>query len=87
MTEYISREAVNAAIINCMMADDDKLLILKRLSRIPAVDVKPVIHGEWKPEAGGFGQCSVCGSHIGNRHTANFCPNCGAKMVVNNETD
>lgn len=53
---------------------------------IPAADVPPVLHGDWK---GYFPHCSVCGEEALSRdngilHGAYFltdyCPNCGAKM-------
>lgn len=53
---------------------------------IPAADVSPVLHGDWK---GYFPHCSVCGEEAlsrdnGTLHGAYFltdyCPNCGAKM-------
>lgn len=64
--------------------------IIERIKCAPAVDVAPVVHGQWidKP-TGRYGQmqswCSACGKHSGiggiksNRHKP-YCPNCGAKM-------
>lgn len=64
----------------------------------PTVDTEPVKHGHWigvsqtKFEKLFFPQrvfkCSVCGNYLdfdgvnGGRGSANFCPNCGAKMVL-----
>lgn len=54
--------------------------ILDVVKGLPTQDVRENVHGKWEPMAGGMGVCSVCGKAIGNRHTANFCPNCGADM-------
>lgn len=56
------------------------------INNIPAADVAPVVHGDWK---GYFPHCSVCGEEAlsrdnGTLHGAYFltdyCSNCGAKM-------
>ena len=47
---------------------------------IKALDVKPVVHGEWKeyPICDDCYQCSNCGVlSMGKYH---FCSNCGARM-------
>lgn len=57
------------------------------LSRRPAADVAPVVHGEWKnvvhAVVDSTGYCSRCGKQAVWR-TRNkpyiICPNCGAKM-------
>ena len=54
----------------------------------PAADVAPVVHGRWECGC----QCSVCGDRHGpynSRHRPyyNFCPNCGAKMDIDEEGD
>jgi len=54
----------------------------------PAVDVAEVKHGKWVEQAKVrkdgevrlvYWQCSLCGCFLGT-NTANYCPNCGAKM-------
>ena len=54
----------------------------------PAADVQEVKHGHWvqmvKIKKGRevrlvHWQCSLCGCFLGT-NTANYCPNCGAKM-------
>ena len=55
---------------------------------IPAADVVPVVHGEWKPHEDkqvAFGlafECSCCGSIVLVNDALEFgyCPYCGAKM-------
>ena len=54
----------------------------------PTVDVEPVRHGRWiiKPDPYGFFDeipvCSECGCTTKMRETYHYCPNCGAKMEV-----
>ena len=55
------------------------------LDGISTVDAAPVVHGEWV--VCGDGEyvpfmCSACGKTTSWYHaqTANYCPNCGAKM-------
>lgn len=58
-------------------------------NEMPDADVEPIRHGEWimKPDPYGFfGEipvCSACGCTTKMRETYNFCPNCGAKMKMN----
>lgn len=55
------------------------------LYRIPAADVRPVVHGKWKNVKTGY-ICTNCKKHPGTMHgkqgafLSNFCPNCGADM-------
>lgn len=57
---------------------------------LPDADVAPVIHGKWRHETDDDWRgtiCSVCryGFSDGAYHEVsefNFCPNCGAKMEV-----
>lgn len=56
------------------------------IGKLPAVDVAPVVHGQWiektAPEGCRYFECSNCGAHE-NRHTAikgYYCWRCGAKM-------
>lgn len=61
------------------------LLIADNLRRMPPADVTPVVHSRWV--LGGYDDmyyvCEKCGhkqSEYYAKPTANFCPNCGAKM-------
>ena len=54
------------------------------LDRIPIIDAEPVRHGQWlEAEEGVFpkycGKCSECGK---TRDKENYCPNSGAKMIL-----
>ena len=85
--EYIEREAALAAQNKSMNLAECR----KRLERLPAADVAPVRHGRWKPYDLTCGMsiyhCSACGqaSDVPTRMGKpiyNYCPNCGAKMEV-----
>ena len=58
---------------------------------VPAADVAPVVHGEWRvidrTEYGLEAECSECGYKMifGRCQIGKFCPNCGAKMDGGNE--
>lgn len=61
------------------------------LSCLPAADVAPVVHGRWKYTSSscsmftGVYKCSCCGVEDENGECYNFCPNCGAKMDLEEE--
>lgn len=63
------------------------------VSKISAADVAPVVHGrwvscfeDWRKQIEGD-KCSECGfEHYGtNIRNYNYCPNCGAKMDLEEE--
>lgn len=89
MDEYIEREkayekcgwynTVNGKSI-CAARKDE-------LAAIPAADVVTVRHGRWgnyEPYSDGY-RCSCC--KLVHRTCTTYCPNCGAKMEVDHETD
>ena len=83
MAEYIEREAA-LNVINENKSSTELAWI--SVSKIPAADVAPVVHGQWVNGC----QCSVCGDRHGpynSRHRPyyNYCPNCGAKMDIDEE--
>ena len=55
----------------------------------PAADVEPVRHGRWGKKQGGFWEfaaCSLCGEKTPTVGIIpNYCPNCGAKMELEDE--
>lgn len=72
-------------IANVELSHDDAGIVQWVLSHTPTVDAVEVVHGEWV--VCGDGEyvpfmCSACGKTTSWYHaqTANFCPNCGAKM-------
>lgn len=63
--------------------------IEKAIDNAPTVDAVPVRHGKWIDKSGGiegaWNHCSVCGERAIELY--DYCPNCGAKMEADNETD
>ena len=49
------------------------------------IEVYQVRHGRWKPFGRNLGECSECGEVVAIRN--NYCPNCGAKMDLNDLED
>ena len=68
--------------------------IIEDLTKFPAADVAPVVHGRWDGEGDGYADgeividvwyCSECGYCIDDgtddpNILPNYCPNCGALM-------
>ncbi len=102
MSEYIDREAFlkDAEIRYCLPCKgagkdyngvrcracwvDD---MMGEVDDAPAADVAPVVHGR-KIEDGDIGcfwLCSLCGECL--PYGANYCPNCGAKMDLEDENN
>ena len=55
------------------------------LDQVPAADVIPVIHGQWKREKQDIYCCTNCNEKIHVKEVMGipdwkYCPNCGAKM-------
>ena len=86
MSDYIKREDVIEVFEKCSMEDDKLFLVIVRalVNSIPAADVAEVKHGKWIAEyerQGNYSHCSLCDCRCAG-YTPNykFCPNCGAKM-------
>ena len=67
--------------------EDTEAVEIDDIESVPAIDMRPVVRGEWKKsyadhESFGvrpfFRYCSEC--HESTVYTYNFCPNCGADM-------
>ena len=100
MAEYIEREALMRRIkeIHCAECDsyhgvrcracwvDDTL---DYIDSEPAAYVAPVVHGRWNPTQSPFMNecvdCSICGYRTCWGINHKFCPNCGAKMELEEE--
>ena len=95
MTEYIEREAISEEIRKYYYKNPPNFSYgegfdrgLDRAQRAildaPAADVAEVVHGRWIWNEEGeidweqFYRCSNCGDK--EYWESNFCPNCGAKM-------
>ena len=102
MAEYIEREALleeinekisNIAFTSPYQREVEAIVIGMERARdsvedVPATDVAPVVHGEWKPYRDYFSKrhigwictnCSGVQMDLSNGDT-NYCPNCGAMM-------
>lgn len=92
MPEWIEREtayemineAMTAGIVNVYTAEQrrtDFEEALEAIEAVPTADVEPVRHGEWKICCDGYyPYCSVCKEEPIGRKMSKYCPNCGAKM-------
>jgi len=83
MREYIEREAAIAVFGDIHPLDYNGKAYLDGIQKIPAADVRPVVHGEWiKAYPDTWTEvCSICGLRILDAHSqAKYCPNCGAMM-------
>lgn len=88
MTEYISRETALNFMTSVTIAPDrinavmeGMALYAEHIKAIPAADVAPVVHAEWKINADGYyPYCSACKKEPPGRCMTAHCPNCGAMM-------
>ena len=103
MADYISREALKEVFENadadvCESYPDGhcdwgfgRKNINDVIDGVPTADVEPVRHGRWGQKKGGFWEfaaCSLCGEKTPTVGIApNYCPNCGAKMDLEEQTD
>lgn len=65
--------------------------VLEYAENLPAADVAPVVHGRWNVIEGRRLDNAIC-SNCGRRFQAyyeayRFCPNCGAKMDIDDGGD
>lgn len=90
MAEYIEREAVVHHFMTKRqyLTKDLVMDAAYEVSKFPAADVAPVVHGRWEfiaDECCSTAHCSNCGKgqglYINGRKPEwNYCPNCGAHM-------
>lgn len=90
MSDYISRDAAKK-ILSSMLTDNAAECACNLIDCIFPADVEPVRHGRWGKRQGGFWEfaaCSLCGEKTPTVGiTPNYCPNCGAKMDLEDETN
>lgn len=86
MAEYIEREVAIRVVNGQSSLTMTRSGLIDSISKLPAADVAPVVHGRWiektVPEGRRYFECSNCGAHE-NKHTAikgYYCWRCGAKM-------
>ena len=85
MDDFISREALLKKLLmpekGTMEFSAD---VLDAIMEAPAVDARPVRRGNWRwcgeDRRNDTYQCSECGRM--NMDDSNYCPNCGAKMIL-----
>lgn len=89
MSDYISREAAMEIV---KRTSGDYAAAFSEIRKLPAADVEPVRRGRWEP---GNPICPVCGedkfkgldADIWSDWTPACCPNCGAKMDLEDESN
>lgn len=93
MAEYIERKAANEALRECVRAYPNSFyggieVARTAIRNLPAADVAPVRHGRWVESSIPCEKyvCSECGGacwyydYQGDVAKSRYCPNCGAKM-------
>jgi ribosomal protein S27AE len=89
MSDYISRDAAKQ-ILSVLLVKDAAECACNLIDSVFPADVEPVRHGRWEP---GNQICPVCGedkfkdldADIWSDWTPPCCPNCGAKMELEDE--
>ena len=83
MAEYIERETAIESIMSDSPDAHYQSWYAEKIKAIQAADVAPVVHGRWIASHDEFCACSICKYpvYVGWNKT-NYCPNCGAKMDV-----
>ena len=89
MAEYIKRTSVHSIIEQTGTLTFTRSKMHKQVDSLPAADVVPVVHGRWTESKEHFYlnngckewinfYCSECDAP--NNSPTDYCPNCGAKM-------
>lgn len=84
-------ECVGNSSVLCVCDFCDVYNAIRLIKSLPAADVEPVRYGKWEP---GNPICPVCGNDkfkdldadIWCDWTPDYCPNCGAKMDLEEDT-
>ena len=95
MNEYIKREYAIDAILDVYYDTPDIDLSGEKFEaailKIPVADVAPVRHGKWEIVVGSNGKeymvCTCCRVSQDLTGVFTYCPNCGAKMDLNDLED
>ena len=92
MAEYIEREALLKELGKHFNMVDGRTLYHPSMSlamhdvrNAPAADVQPVVHSRWVHDERMLAVCLECGMTAVEDGT-DYCPNCGAKMDLEEET-
>ena len=99
MPDYIEREVAVKIAEKYGLTDGSVLgrhsgvadCIASEIVSIPVADVAPIVYGRWEQNADGDWYCTNCGEVVaicdsGRERTYRkpYCPNCGAKMNLDN---
>ena len=95
MNEYIKREYAIDAVLDVYYDTPDIDLSGEKFEaailKIPVADVAPVRHGKWEIVVGSNGKeymvCTCCRVSQDLTGVFTYCPNCGAKMDLNDSED
>lgn len=100
MDEYIKREQVLKLLESAQAWNWSMNTLYDEMKDLPSADVAPVVHGRWTtPRA--IIECSKCGFGMfpdgyffefgecvhayESQYRPNFCPNCGAKLDLEDD--
>ena len=95
MAEYIKRDYAIDAVLDVYYDTPDIDLSGEKFEaailKIPVADVAPVRHGKWEIVVGSNGKeymvCTCCCVSQDLTGVFTYCPNCGAKMDLNDSED
>ena len=69
------------------LGNGDYIVTREAILNAPTFEAEPIRYGEWLPvdEKEDAFDCSECDVMVMKKH--NYCPNCGARMVKENENN
>ncbi len=87
MSEYIKYKDALELIESAQVWGWSMNTLYDEIQALPAADVAPVVHGEWVLDAKNHAYCSQClyGRNIETQIGWNYCPNCGSKMILEDD--
>lgn len=95
MGDYIDRQAAIQEIVKLRneiyqgkRPNIEMAQVASIINCLPAADVEPVVHAKWENNKNEYPECTNCGympaydPAIDDINYSPYCPNCGAKMDV-----
>ena len=69
------------------LGNGDYIVTREAIINAPTFEAEPIRYGEWLPvdDKNDAFDCSECDVMVMKKH--NYCPNCGARMVKENENN